>query len=384
MVPDLDEPREPRAVEDRLVRLERVPDAPGRDEHDDAADEEREQRRSGAGATSRPPSAGCRSARRALSASGSLWATAPARLMDRRLSSTRVPLPAARHRDPSSSSLTVGGNSPTICALEHDEDAVGERQHLVELERDEQDRSPLVPLLDQAPVDELDRTDVETAGRLRGDQHARVAVDLAGEDHLLLVAAGERARLRLRARLRGRRTPRSAVARARRDGCGNSQPKREFGALAVVVQRDVLGDREVEHEAATLPILGNVTEAGVEVLRVRRRASRRRPRARSCPASGRRSPVIASISSVCPLPSTPAIPTISPSRTSKETPRTFSMPRSSRTCSSSTARSGSPGVQPALLDAKQHLAPDHEPREPLLGRARGRHRLDVPCRDAGR
>jgi hypothetical protein len=42
-------------------------------------------------------------------------------------------------------------------------------------------------------VDELDRADVEPARRLRGDQHLRVAVDLAGEDDLLLVAAREAA-----------------------------------------------------------------------------------------------------------------------------------------------------------------------------------------------
>jgi hypothetical protein len=66
----------------------------------------------------------------------------------------------------------------------------------------------------------------------------------------------------------------------------------------------------------------------------------------------------------------PAMPTISPARTSNETPRTFSMPRSSKTCRSSTASSGSPAA-PALVDAQQHLAADHQPREALLGRALG-------------
>ena len=47
------------------------------------------------------------------------------------------------------------------------------------------------------------------------------------------------------------------------------------------------------------------------------------------PPEGLRSPVSASISSLCPFPSTPAMPTISPARTSKETPRTASRPRSS-------------------------------------------------------
>ena len=58
------------------------------------------------------------------------------------------------------------------------------------------------------------------------------------------------------------------------------------------------------------------------------------------PAFDFRSPAIASISSVCPFPSTPAIPTISPPRTSNETPRTFSISRSSSTRRSATSSSG--------------------------------------------
>ena len=44
----------------------------------------------------------------------------------------------------------------------------------------------------------LDRSDVETASRLRGDEHARVAIDLTSGDELLLVSAREIARLRQR------------------------------------------------------------------------------------------------------------------------------------------------------------------------------------------
>ena len=90
--------------------------------------------------------------------------------------------------------MAVGGELADDLALVDDEDPVGEREDLLELERDEQDRAALVALLDQAPVDELDRADVEAARRLRGDQDARVAVDLAREHDLLLVAARERRR----------------------------------------------------------------------------------------------------------------------------------------------------------------------------------------------
>ena len=40
-------------------------------------------------------------------------------------------------------------------------------------------------------VHELHRSDIQSSGRLRGDEQAQVAAELAGDHHLLLVAAGE-------------------------------------------------------------------------------------------------------------------------------------------------------------------------------------------------
>ena len=86
------------------------------------------------------------------------------------------------HREPELLVSDVGSVLRDDVALVDDEDAVGEREDLVELERDEQDRPPGVSLLDEAAVDELDGADVEPAGRLCGDQNARIAVDLPRED----------------------------------------------------------------------------------------------------------------------------------------------------------------------------------------------------------
>ena len=72
---------------------------------------------------------------------------------------------------PISSSETSGRVLADDLALVDDEDPVGEREDLLELEGDEEDRAALVPLLDEAPVDELDRADVEAARRLGSDQH---------------------------------------------------------------------------------------------------------------------------------------------------------------------------------------------------------------------
>ena len=185
---DLEEPVEARAAEDRPVRLQRVDDASRRQEHDDAADQERQQQREHGRDAGPPPSGGSGSAR-----PGSTLGLGR-RLLRRRLdglahAASFCPPPVMA--TPSSSAVAVGGNSPDDLAFEDDEDAIGEREDLLELERDEQDRPALVALLDQATVDELDRADVEPARRLGGDEHARIAVDLAGEDDLLLVAARE-------------------------------------------------------------------------------------------------------------------------------------------------------------------------------------------------
>ena len=82
-------------------------------------------------------------------------------------------------------------------AAVHHRDAVGERRDLVELGRDDDHRHARVARLDDALVDELDRADVESAGRLRGDEQPQLAAQLAGEHDLLRVAAGEPADLRV-------------------------------------------------------------------------------------------------------------------------------------------------------------------------------------------
>ena len=99
---------------------------------------------------------------------------------------------AGRHEQ---ADRVAGGVGPVeladeLAAVEH-ADAVGEREDLVELGRHEQHGGARVAHLDDAAVDELDRADVEAARRLRDEQQLEVAGELAGDDHLLLVAARE-------------------------------------------------------------------------------------------------------------------------------------------------------------------------------------------------
>ena len=179
------------------------------------------------------------------------------------LRSRRRLLPAAEHLEADlllARARRVLADDPSLV---HDEDAVGQREHLVELERDEQDRVTRVALGDQPPMDVLDRADVEPARRLRRDQDDRVARDLARDDDLLLVAAGERPREGERAAAadvelldqahRPLHEPRGvepAVLRVRRP--------------VVVVQREVLGEVELEHEPAALPVLRDVPDPRVD------------------------------------------------------------------------------------------------------------------------
>ena len=73
----------------------------------------------------------------------------------------------------------------------------------------------------------------------------------------------------------------------------------------------------------------------------------------------------------------PRCPTISPARTSNETPRTFSISRSSSTCRSSDLEERLARVRRALLDPEHDLAADHQLRQARLGRALARDGVDL-------
>ena len=108
------------------------------------------------------------------------------------------------------------------------------------------------------------------------------------------------------------------------------------------------------------------------------------PATRTLPDPTPCNPVIASISSDCPLPSMPGQADDLAGADVNVTPRTFAIPRSSITSRSSTSSSGSDGCAGVLRDSQQHLATDHQAREALLGRTRRRERLDELARAGAR
>ena len=119
-------------------------------------------------------------------------------------------------------------------------------------------------------MDELDGADVEAARGLGGHEDGRVTRHLARDDDLLLVAARERRRER-------RRPPTPNVELAQQTDRALDEPPRVQPAearrrlLLEIVQREVLGEREVQHEPTPLPVLGDMADSLVE----------HRPRARA-------------------------------------------------------------------------------------------------------
>ena len=257
VVAELEEPVQAGAVPDRLVRAQRVV---ARGEHDEPAGEEGEQHREerrddAAGAlVEREP---LRDARHDAARLGDL------RLLGRDGHAAPPPALPPVIAIPSSSSVTPGSNSPDDPALVDDEDAVGEREHLLELERDEQHGASLVALLDEPAVHELDRADVEPARRLRRDQDTRVARHLARDHDLLLVAARERGRARALVAAADVELGEELLAVGEELAEVQEAARRER-RLRVVVQHEVLGERELEHEPAPVPVLGDVADAVLE------------------------------------------------------------------------------------------------------------------------
>ena len=222
---------------------------------------------------------------------------------------------------PSTSSVTVGGNSPTIVPRTC-EDAVGERQHLFELQRDERSRGPR-----HAPPPAGDEH--IRSHRRRGHASAVRRSAHAGCDR-----SRARGSLSVGCLPRAGRPPFGPPPRTSNSPIsvrafsiirsGNSQPKRRYGASRKSCKATFSRNREVEHEPATLAVLGNVTHARVEVARALFPVTSPPPASTGRPRQQARER--ASISSDWPFPSTPAIATSSPRATSNDTPRTVRSP----------------------------------------------------------
>ena len=156
---------------------------------------------------------------------------------------------------------------------------------------------------------------------------------------------------------------------------------RHEGRLRLVAEHHVLPERRVEHQPVAVAVLGDVAEPVLAAVAGAELGDVACPRARSCRSSGGSMPMIASISSVWPLPSTPAMPTISPRWTLEvDVARARARPRlSTRHVRRARApRRRSPAARRGL--GRGQLAADHQ-----LGQLAGGHVLRAaPRRRCGR
>ena len=105
---------------------------------------------------------------------------------------------------------------------------------------------------------------------------------------------------------------RSVSARAALRSMNHALGRRRAGLVA---EDPVLPERRVQQHALPVPVLGDEADAGLAAGAGAPGGDVRRRPAGRAPAAGGRRPMIASTSSAWPLPSTPAMPTTSPSRT---------------------------------------------------------------------
>ena len=172
----------------------------------------------------------------------------------------RRAVPGARHEQAQLGHGHGRRAEPGDLALVHDGDPVGQGVDLVELGRDDDHRDALVALLDDPAVHELDRPDVQAPGGLAGQQQPDPPAHLAGQDYLLLVAAGQGADRGI-----DRRGPDvKLVGQALRVLADGGQVHRDPPGVrrpVVGVQHEVVRHREVLDDPVLLPVFGDVGDA---------------------------------------------------------------------------------------------------------------------------
>ena len=119
---------------------------------------------------------------------------------------------------------------------------------------------PCADELADQPVDLRLGADVDAAGRLVQQQHARCGGQPLADHHLLLVAARQRAGRLLRRRRCGSPACRWYAAPARSPGRGATRPNRASDGMHG--QGDIAVDRGAQHEPVALAVLGDQRQAG--------------------------------------------------------------------------------------------------------------------------
>lgn len=147
-----------------------------------------------------------------------------------------------------------------------DEQPVGEREEFGEVGGDQQHGGAPVTRGDQTLVHESHRADVHPARDLGGDQQAWSRGEFAGDDHLLQVAAGQRAYGHRRVGGADRVLVDQPLG-VGADGTRVQDAAAGEGRAVVAVHDEVVGDRRVEGGAVVQPVLRYVADAGPTMAR---------------------------------------------------------------------------------------------------------------------
>ena len=228
-------------------------------------------------------------------------------------------------------------------------------------------------------VDLLLGADVDAAGRLVEQEHPRPGRQPLADDHLLLVAAGERRRDLLDAGAAHPEATHRLGWPSRASPRAERMPKRASRASDGSVTLSRIDASQMQ--PLGLAVLGDERDA--EPPRVPRRARPRPAR----PRSGRRRRAVrrwrrtASRGSRCgPSPSRPAMPSTSPARTSKLDAVEHPAPAAPRSAPRARARAPRAPARPPARSAgarrRRRSAPDHRRDHPVavhLGDRRGHH-----------
>ena len=149
--------------------------------------------------------------------------------------------------------------------MEEDGDPVCEGVDLVQLGGHDQHGGAGVALGHDPAVDELDRTHVHATGGLGGHEQTERAPELAGDDHLLLVAPGQRGHCRVNRAgadvVLGHLC--AGVIRDRSETQGRTPGELP---VPVPVEHEVLGHGEGPHETVRGPVLRHEAHAEPEHL----------------------------------------------------------------------------------------------------------------------
>src|SRR3954447_24983164 len=190
--------------------------------------------------------------RMSLSAPVSYDPAPPAGGVARRRTASSPPPPPRRSPPP-------GGQLARHGPLAHDEHAVGQPEHLGQIGRHDHHAEPLGRQVADDLVDLGLRPDVDALRGLVEHEHLRLRRQPAGEEHLLLVAAGQR-RHRLLPRPRAQLEPAEVLVDDAALALAVDDP--EPRDLVEVRERRVLADRQLEQQPEALAVLGQEPEAG--------------------------------------------------------------------------------------------------------------------------